>query len=80
MRPMETVPTDRPVLLHLPRGISFRGELHPFVGSEGEDVYGWVCLEEGKSPDNWTDGVCWSVNEDGNPSTKPTGWSEVYRP
>lgn len=25
----------------------------------------------------WTDGVCWDVNEDGVPSTKPTHWKPL---
>ena len=77
MNSMSTVPCDVPVILHMPDGTTFRGELHPFLDIDGEDVWGWVCLDGGKAPENWTDDVCWAENEDGKPSTKPVGWSHL---
>lgn len=35
---------------------------------------GWTFMTEQEPPDDWTDGVCWKVNEDGKPSTPPTHW------
>jgi len=76
MQPMDSVPTDKPVRLHLPGGLSFPACLLPFEGDD-RTVWGWVCLDEGQAPDDWTEGVCWSVNENGNPSTQPIGWSTL---
>ncbi len=76
MRAMKDVPTSRPIIFHMPDGSSFPVRLHPFPG-EGEDTWGWVSLEEGAAPADWTDDVCWSVNEDGRKSTLPVGWSEI---
>lgn len=77
MNDMSTVPTDKPVVLHLPGGVSFRAELYPFEDADCKEVWGWVCLEEGKAPADWTDDVCWAQNEDDKPSTKPVGWSHT---
>jgi len=74
---MSTAPTGRIIMLHLPDGVSFWAELHPFDHGGSEDVWGWICLEEGKAPKDWTDDTCWSVNEDGKTSTQPIGWSEL---
>ena len=79
MNDMATVPTDTPVRLHLPGGLSFPAELHPFEG-EFQAVYGWVCLDEGQAPDDWTDDVCWAQNDDGKPSTQPIGWTALKEP
>ena len=77
MRAMKTVPTDIPVFLHMPDGSRFRGELHPFVDLNGDEVFGWVCLDEGQAPDDWTDDVCWASNENEQRSTRPVGWSPI---
>jgi hypothetical protein len=76
MNNMDTVPTDLAVRLHLPNGLSFPAKLHSFEGEDGE-VFGWVCLDEGQAPENWTDDVCWAINEDDKPSTQPIGWTEL---
>lgn len=34
----------------------------------------WAFAEEQEPPDDWTDGWCWEVNEDGNRSSWPTEW------
>ncbi len=77
MNSMETVPTDKPVMLHMPDGTTFRGELHMFYDGDDRDVGGWVCLDEGQAPADWSDDVCWAANEGGKPSTKPVGWSHL---
>jgi len=74
---IKTVPTDRPVMLHMPDGSTFKGELYPFEDTDGKEVWGWICLEEGQAPSDWTDDVCWVENEYGKPSTKPVGWSDI---
>lgn len=35
---------------------------------------GWTFVEDQEPPDDWTDGICWAVNEDGVRSTWPTHW------
>lgn len=44
------------------------------LDSNGEDCGAWVFASEQEPPDDWTDGYCWEVNEDGVPSTKPVLW------
>ena len=41
----------------------------------------WVFVSEDQEPpEDWTDGYCWGVNEDGVPSTWPTHWKPVEQP
>ncbi len=35
---------------------------------------GWQFMLDQEPPDSWTDGICWTVNEDGAPSVEPTHW------
>lgn len=37
----------------------------------------WNIVDDQEPPPDWTDGVCWSVNEDGVPSTPPTRWKPL---
>ena len=37
----------------------------------------WVFTRDQEPPEDWTDGYCWGVNEDGVPSTWPTEWKEL---
>lgn len=76
IQPMETVPKDRPVTLHMPDGSSFLAALQPFEDGTAEGCWGWTEVEENSgAPEDWHDGVCWASNEDGKPSTRPIGWS-----
>lgn len=54
--------------------------LNGLVGEHGEDCGGWSFVEEQEPPDNWTDGICWARNEDGEESTKPTHWKPLPAP
>jgi len=74
---MSTAPGDKPILLHMPDGTSFRGEIDLFPDEDGNDVGGWVCLEEGKEPNDGCDGVCWTSNSNGVASTRPAGWTHL---
>lgn len=47
------------------------------LNSENEYCGGWAFVEDQEPPDDWTDGICWAVNEDGNPSTQPTEWKPL---
>lgn len=39
----------------------------------------WAFTTDQEPPDDWTDGWCWGVNEDGVPSTWPTHWKPSAR-
>lgn len=47
------------------------------LNSDNEPTGGWAFVEDQEPPDDWTDGICWAVNEDGNPSTQPTEWKPL---
>ena len=48
-----------------------------FVGDNGEDCATWVIIEDQEPPEDWDDGVCWSSNSAGVPSTQPDGWKPL---
>lgn len=41
---------------------------------------GWEMADDQEPPDSWTDGICWAVNEDGEPSVQPTHWKPLRSP
>lgn len=47
-----------------------------FLDDEDRESATWVFMEDQEAPDCWTDGVCWSSNEDEKPSVQPTEWKE----
>lgn len=78
MNNMHTVPTDRAVRLHMLNRLSFTAELQSFESEDGDgETFGWVCLDEGQAPEDWTDDVCWAINDAGKPSTQPIGWTTL---
>lgn len=44
------------------------------MDSDGADCGGWGFMDDQEPPDCWTDGICWDVNESGEPSVRPTHW------
>lgn len=48
--------------------------------TDGNEHGAWHFVEDQEPPDCWTDGVCWDVNEDWNPSVKPTHWQPLPEP
>lgn len=50
-----------------------------FANEDGDDddCGAWVFVADQEPPDDWTDGVCWQINEDGVASTKPTRWKPM---
>lgn len=80
-RPIETAPMDgTQVILLTPDRSSFPAQYMPgFLDGDGNDCWGWVAMSD-LHPDDWSDGVCWDVNEDGLPSQKPTSWMPLPPP
>lgn len=82
-QPIETAPTDGTAIQAKIPGhgsdnvIAFQSG---FIDSNEEDCCAWVFVSEQEPPDDWTDGVCWEVNADGAPSTKPTHWKPIPTP
>lgn len=37
----------------------------------------WAFTRDQEPPDCWTDGYCWAVNEDLEPSVQPTHWKSL---
>ena len=50
------------------------------VDSAGAPCGGWEMADDQEPPDSWTDGACWAVNEDGEPSIQPTRWKPLPAP
>lgn len=48
-----------------------------FMDDDDNDTAAWCEKIEGYAPSNWTDGVCWSSNEYGHPSSQPTHYMET---
>lgn len=73
-QPIETAPKDgRTVKLRTADGLEFDASYEfGFSNSGGEDCCCWVGFVN--HPIDWTDGVCWAVNEDHKQSTLPTHW------
>jgi hypothetical protein len=50
------------------------------LDSEGLPCGAWAFVTEQEPPDDWTDGWCWEVNEDGVSSSWPTHWKPAMDP
>lgn len=48
-----------------------------YLDSNGDECFCWCFTSDQEPPDDWTDGVCWAVNEGGVPSTQPTHWKPL---
>lgn len=76
-QPIETAPRDETEIIGYTRGGSVvKMKLGgPFpMNDDGDEGYTWVAVNEGEHPSCWSDGVCWSSNEDGEPSDPPIYW------
>jgi len=51
-----------------------------YIDSANRPCGSWTYVEDREPPEDWTDGVCWEVNEDGKPSTQPTAWTHLPPP
>jgi hypothetical protein len=48
-----------------------------FLDENGDAACAWVFVEDQEPPDCWTEGVCWTANEDGEASLRPTHWKPL---
>lgn len=79
---IETAPKDgaTPLRLKTADGMEFNATYEwGFCNSDNEDCWCWVA-DDDNHPDDWTDGVCWAVNEDLKPSTLPIRWMPLPEP
>jgi len=78
-QPMETAPLDREIQARIPGHGSDNviAWENGFLDSHGRDCGCWVFTRDQEPPDSWTDGICWEVNEDGEPSVQPESWKEL---
>jgi len=74
--PIETAPSDTPVIVITAEGRIFKAIYKPGVAENEQGSCGaWCTVEEtDPHPACWTDGMCWASNEDGVPSDAPAGW------
>ena len=47
------------------------------IDSDGSECGSWYFAEDQEPPECWTDGVCWTVNEDGKASVQPNHWKPL---
>ena len=81
-QPIETAPMDEtPIRARIP-GHGDDNIIAWFTGAL-EDEHGscgaWAFVSEQEPPDCWSDGWCWTVNEDGVKSAWPTHWKPTRR-
>lgn len=76
LMPIESAPSGVEIQARIPGHgddnlITF---IHGAVEGPEGSCGAWVFTSEQEPPDCWTDGYCWAVNADGNPSVRPTHW------
>jgi hypothetical protein len=77
-RGIESAPYSTPVRIKC-GGMTFIAELLKDVGmTEDEDrCDGWQAVNEGEHPPCWSGGMCWSSNENEDPSIPPEAWQPL---
>lgn len=79
-QPMDLAPRDgTPIQAEIPghgadNVIAFQDG---YLDSAGQDCGAWCFVTDREPPEDWTDGICWEINEDGKPSTKPVRWKHL---
>ena len=76
-QPIETAPKDGTIIqVRIPGhgDDNIVAWIDGLFDRNGKDCGGWAFIEDQEPPDDWTDGICWEVNEDLMPSTPPTHW------
>ena len=79
-QPIETAPRDGTEILSKIPGYGSGNIIawqFGFVDSNEEECGCWVVADGLEPPPSWTDGVCWALNEDGEPSVQPTHWRPI---
>jgi hypothetical protein len=79
-QPIETAPKDGTAIQASIPGNGSDNVIAWFddlLDSNGNPCGGWAFVSEQEPPECWTDGICWDVNEDGNPSVRPTEWKAL---
>ena len=82
-RPIESAPKDGTAFQAIIPGHGTDNVLRwagGLLDSDGNDCGTWVFDSDQEPPNDWTDGWCWEVNEDGVPSTHPTHWMPLPPP
>ena len=77
MQPMSSAPVDGQIIrLHMQDGSSFLARpIDGLLDASENDCWSWGTVNEDEGPEDWTDGICWDVNDAGARSTYPVGWS-----
>lgn len=65
---------------HWDHGLRIREHWRERDAIDADIGYAWVCAEEGTAPPSWTDGQCWALNEDNEPSDPPMWWQPLPPP
>lgn len=75
---ISTAPRDGTVIVVETRGGDCLRASWGYIGEDEDGTsYGWVADIELRHPPSWTDGACWAVNEDDEPSDPPLYWTHV---
>lgn len=82
-KPMETAPRDGTAIQAKIPGngsVNIIMWMGGFLDEAEQDCCCWVFVhEEQEPPECWTDGVCWSSNENDDPSVQPVAWKMIDR-
>jgi hypothetical protein len=71
-QPIETAPKDgTPIIVLTARGSVVKVEARDGVADDG---WVWCASNEDEHPRDWDDGVCWTINADGEQSDPPVLW------
>ncbi|WP_300573428.1 hypothetical protein [Phenylobacterium sp.] len=73
-KPIETAPREEDVIVRTAGGSVFGAALVYGVEDEEGSAWAWTVSDGEPHPPCWSDGVCWSENEDSEPSDPPVGW------
>lgn len=74
-RPLKDAPRNsEPIAVLTAQGAVVKAFWGADVEGEKGPCVAWAACDENQHPPSWTDGVCWSVNEDGVASDPPILW------
>lgn len=75
---LDSAPYSTPVRIKC-GGMTFIAELLKDVGmtEDEESCDGWQAVNEGEHPPCWSGGMCWSSNENEDPSIPPEAWQPL---